>query len=110
MTDPMAADRLAEISRQYDGLSAGAYSRNHAVTHTAELLAEVKRLNERLAEYVGWEPTVKEEYEHACAVAERAEEAVREFKRGHEGSWTGPDQNEAVTAFVAALENALEMR
>lgn len=31
-----------------------------------DLIAEVKRLSGELTKYVGWEPTVKEEYEHAC--------------------------------------------
>lgn len=101
MTEPMAGERLAEISRQYEGLSEGAYSRNHAATHATELLAEVKRLNGRLAEYVGWEPTVKEEYEHACAVAERAEAVVKRFVAG--------DFRGEVDPFLAALKYALEM-
>jgi hypothetical protein len=63
--------------------------------------AEVKRLTERLAEYVRWEPTVKEEYEHACAVAAQAEVVVKRFAAG---------PMLAVNQFVADLKNALEMQ
>lgn len=74
-----------------------------------DVLEENERLTAELAKYVGWEPTVREEYQHACAVAERAEEAVRAFKRDHEHYLTHPGNDETVTAFVVALENALEM-
>lgn len=66
----------------------------------AELCAEVDRLNSQLAKYVGWEPTVKDEYDHACAVAERTEAVVKRFE-------AGPQL--AVNAFVADLKHALEM-
>jgi hypothetical protein len=64
--------------------------------------AEVKRLTERLAEYTHWEPTVREEYEHACAVAERAEAVVKRFAAG--------DFRGEVDPFLAALKYALEMQ
>lgn len=72
-----------------------------ARTAVPELLAEVGRLNAHLAEYVGWEPTVKEEYDHACAVAERAEAVVKKFEAGDFRGETDP--------FLAALKYALEM-
>lgn len=48
MADPMTDERFSEISRHYGGLSDDAYSRNHAVTHAMELVAEVKRLTGEL--------------------------------------------------------------
>lgn len=71
---------------------------DHRAIH--DLCAEVDRLNSQLAKYVGWEPTVREEYDHACAVAERAEAVVKRFE-------AGPQL--AVNAFVADLKHALEM-
>lgn len=73
----------------------------HARSDVPALLAEVKRLNERLAEFIGWEPTVKEEYDHACAVAERAEAVVRRFEAG--------DFRGEADPFLGALKYALEM-
>jgi hypothetical protein len=72
-----------------------------ARTAVPELLAEVARLKAHLAEYVGWEPTVKEEYEHACAVAERTEAVVKRFEAGDFRGEVGP--------FLSALKHALEM-
>jgi hypothetical protein len=72
----------------------------HARSDVPVLLAEVKRLNERLAEYVGWEPTVKEEYDHACGQLGLVKEIVRRFD-------AAPKLE--VNAFVASLKHALEM-
>lgn len=36
--------RLAELCRRYSGLSPDAYAPDHPVSHTVELLAEVRRL------------------------------------------------------------------
>jgi hypothetical protein len=70
-------------------------------------LGTLRRLRDRadaaeaeLAKYVGWEPTVKEEYEHACAVAARAEAALGEYLVGSQ---------EDVPGFIASLKIALEM-
>lgn len=72
----------------------------HARSDVPMLVHEVRRLNAELAKYVGWEPTVKDEYEHACAVAERAEAVVKAFE-------VGPRLE--VNQFVADLKDALEM-
>lgn len=111
MTEPLDPDRLAEIVR-HDGsfeTVRNVLGPNSAETHRHELIAEVKRLNDRLTDFIGWEPTVKEEYEHACEQADKVSETVREFKRAHPDLWSGPDQNEAVTALIAGLERALEV-
>lgn len=80
-----------------------------ARTAVPELLAEVKRLRAELDKYVGWEPTVEAEYEHAVAQSEACIQVVRDFKRDHEHYITEPDRDEAVTALVVALEQALEV-
>jgi hypothetical protein len=71
-------------------------------------LGVLRRLRDRadaaeaeLAKYVGWEPTVKEEHDHACAVAERAEAVVKRFEAG--------DFRGEADPFLAALKYALEM-
>lgn len=66
-----------------------------------QLRAEIARLTAELAKYVGWEPTVKEEYEHACGQVEQVIEIVRGFKRDN------PELDDTATAFVAAIEKAL---
>lgn len=73
----------------------------HARCDVPVLVHEVRRLNAELAKYVGWEPTVREEYEHACAVAERAEAVVKRFEAG--------DFRPEVDPFLGALKYALEM-
>lgn len=65
-----------------------------------DLIAEVKRLSGELTKYVGWEPTVKEEYEHACGQLATVSKVVEQFAAG--------DQL-AVNQFVADLKNALEL-
>lgn len=104
MTEPMTDERLAEIEATAARWAEGDLKNPTTASvfrHRAELLAEVKRLKAHLAEFIGWEPTVKEEYDHACAVAERAEDVVKAFD-------TGPKLE--VNAFVADLRRALEMQ
>lgn len=65
-----------------------------------QLRAEVARLTAELAKYTGWEPTVREEYEHACGQLATVSKVVEQFAAG--------DQL-AVNQFVADLKNALEL-
>lgn len=74
-----------------------------------ELLAEVRRQRVELGKYVEWEPTVKAEYEHAVGQSEACAQAVRDFKRDHGHYITDPGRDEAVTALIVALEQALEV-
>ncbi len=71
-----------------------------ARTAVPELLAEVKRLSVELAKYTSWEPTVREEYEHACGQLNAVQAVVDAFARGAQLG---------VNRFVADLKNALEM-
>jgi len=61
---------------------------------------EIERLTVELAKYTGWEPTVREEYEHACLQVERARGIVDAFARGPQL---------AVNQFLADLKRALEI-
>lgn len=45
-----------------------------------QLLAEIGRLNGELAKYVGWEPTVREEYEHACGQIAACHEVLAKLR------------------------------
>jgi hypothetical protein len=75
-----------------------------APTDMRDLIAEVIRLRVELAKYVGWEPTVKQEYDHACGQLDAARSVV---KRAEE-----LDQNLMlnVVRFFDDLKTALEMR
>ena len=109
MTEPMTAQRLAAIcevhARTADLIRKefGNDFANTAQGHRDELLAEVKRLNAHLAEFIGWEPTVKEEYEHACDQLLAVEEIVKAFAATRAPSVV------ATNEFVASLKHALEM-
>lgn len=46
----MTPERLAELARRYGSLTLDAYAHDHPATHAAELLAEVDRLNQRVAD------------------------------------------------------------
>ena len=65
-----------------------------------QLRAEVDRLTAELAKYTGWEPTVREEYEHAVSLVEGVKGVVDAFDRG---------DKLRVNQFVADLKHALEM-
>ena len=71
---------------------------------------ELARLTAELAKYIGWEPTVREEYEHACGQVDAVTEVVRGFKRDHGEYVNDPGRDDTVTEFVIALEKALEIR
>lgn len=64
------------------------------------VLADNERLTAELEKYTGWEPTVREEYEHACGQLATVSKVVEQFAAG--------DQL-AVNQFVADLKNALEL-
>lgn len=49
------------------------------------------------------------DYDRICAQVSGAVKAVEAFKREHPWHTSGPDQDDAVTGFVAALEKALEI-
>lgn len=83
--------------------------RGQAQDEAARLAAENERLTGELTKYVGWEPTAKEEYEHACGQLEKVTDLVRAFRDDHIGRLHRPGSEEAVIAFVADLKNALEM-
>lgn len=69
-------------------------------------LAEITRLNERLNEFVGWEPTVREEYQHACDQLSRVESIVKFFDADRRA---GDPAAADTGSFVASLKHALEM-
>ena len=109
----IASDRYGELSearRQVaawmqsadnDGLTIQKISRERgaAQDRAAAAEAEVERLTAELAKYVGWEPTVKDEYEHACAQLAAVHAVVAAFDAG---------PKLAVNQFLADLKNALE--
>lgn len=74
---PLSAERHAEIQTAIRRAAVNRGDLNpenllHAwILATWDLADEVKRLSGELAKYTGWEPTVREEYEHACAEADR---------------------------------------
>lgn len=76
----------------------------HARGDVPVLVGEVRRLQAELAKYVGWEPTVKEEYEHACGQLSRVEGIVKYFDIDRRAG-IPVDTDE----FVASLKHALEM-
>lgn len=85
----MTPERVAELRTRYPSLK-----------FVGELADEIERLTGRPAEYVDWEPTVKEEYDHACDRLRLVQEVVKAFD-------TGPKL--AVSEFAASLKHALEM-
>jgi hypothetical protein len=96
MAEPISDEVLAGIDETAPFCRYGC----EASLHARAMTGEIRSLRAELAKYVGWEPTVREEYEHACAIAERAEEVVRKFVAA---------PMLAVNQFVADLKNALEM-
>lgn len=110
----IASDRYGELSearRQVaawmqsadnDGLTIQKISRERgaAQDRASAAEAEVERLTAELAKYVGWEPTVKDEYDHACGQLANVTKVVEEFAAG---------DRLAVNQFVADLKNALEI-
>ena len=112
---PLSAERHAEIQT---AISRAAVDRADLhpdrlvdawVLVAWDLFDEVKRLSGELAKYTGWEPTVREEYEHACQQTEQVAEIVRGFKRDHGEYVNDPGRDDTVTEFVIALEKALEI-
>lgn len=65
-----------------------------------QLAERCENAETELAKYVGWEPTVREEYTHAVNLAERAKGVVDAFDRS---------DKLRVNQFVADLKHALEM-
>lgn len=112
---PLSAERHAEIQTAISRAAVDRDDLNPIRTVDAWILAawdlddEVKRLTTELAKYTGWEPTVREEYEHACQQTEQLAEIVRGFKRDHGEYVNDPGRDDTVTEFVIALEKALEI-
>jgi hypothetical protein len=113
MTDPLSPERLTEIQAR-----AGRICRCDDDDCVADLIqlgdkdvpalvAEVKRLTGDLAKYVGWEPTVREEYEHACGQLAAVTEIVREFNAGRGLSEDPLTLASNTDALLAALKTTL---
>ena len=96
MPEPISEQVLAEIDETAPFCRYGC----DASLHARAMTGEIRALRSELAKYVGWEPTVKEEYDHACEQLLAVEEVVKAFA-------AGPQLE--VNAFVASLKNALEM-
>lgn len=112
----LSAERHVEIQTAISRAAVDRDDLNLIRTVDAWILAawdlddEVKRLTTELAKYIGWEPTVREEYEHACGQVDAVTEVVRGFKRDHGEYVNDPGRDDTVTEFVIALEKALEIR
>lgn len=103
---PLSAERHAEIQTAISRAAVDRDDLNPIRTVDAWVLAawdlddEVKRLTVELAKYTGWEPTVREEYEHAVGLVEAAKGVVDAFDRS---------DKLRVNQFVTDLKNALEI-
>jgi hypothetical protein len=69
---------------------------------------EIDRLTAELAKYTGWEPTVREEYEHACDQLRRIEGIVKWFDADRGLSQDPLALASNVDSFVASLKHALD--
>lgn len=96
MSGELTPGEIRDAVRHLD--SACTIARDTAESATEKLIGHIDYLAGELAKYVGWEPTAKEEYEHACGQHAAVQGVVAAFDAG---------PKLAVNQFLADLKNAL---